>query len=89
MRPLGDVVDAVIRREDSDRFLDEVRGDDPELAGGARSASRRGDECGAGPFAESRASVATSTDHFAQPGELVEGGQLLVLHVPPGKFGRT
>ena len=27
--------------------------------------------------------------HFPVPGELVEGGQLLALHVPPGKFPRN
>ena len=27
--------------------------------------------------------------HFPLPGELVEGGQLLALHVPPGKFGKS
>ena len=27
--------------------------------------------------------------HYALPGELVEGGQLLALHVPPGKFPQS
>ena len=30
--PLGDAVDTFIRREDAERFVEEVRGDDPELA---------------------------------------------------------
>jgi hypothetical protein len=30
--PLGDAVDVLVRREDAERFLDEVRNDDPELA---------------------------------------------------------
>jgi hypothetical protein len=29
--PLGDAVDVLVRREDAERFLDEVRKDDPEL----------------------------------------------------------
>jgi hypothetical protein len=30
--PLGDAVETFIRREDAERFVEEVRGDDPELA---------------------------------------------------------
>ena len=30
--PLGDAVEAFIRREDAERFFEEVRSDDPELA---------------------------------------------------------
>jgi hypothetical protein len=30
--PLGDSVDVFIRREDAERFVEEVRGDEPELA---------------------------------------------------------
>jgi hypothetical protein len=30
--PLGDAVETFVRREDAERFVDEVRGDDPELA---------------------------------------------------------
>ena len=30
--PLGDAVDTFVRREDAERFIEEVRGDDPELA---------------------------------------------------------
>jgi hypothetical protein len=30
--PLGDSLDVVIRREDAERFVEEVRGDDPEVA---------------------------------------------------------
>ena len=30
--PLGDAVETFIRREDAKRFIEEVRGDDPELA---------------------------------------------------------
>jgi hypothetical protein len=30
--PLGDAVDVLVRREDAERFVDEVRRDDPELA---------------------------------------------------------
>jgi len=29
---LGDAVETFIRREDAERFVEEVRGDDPELA---------------------------------------------------------
>ena len=30
--PLGDAVEAFVRREDAARFVEEVRGDDPDLA---------------------------------------------------------
>jgi len=30
--PLGDAVETFIRRKDAERFMEEVRGDDPELA---------------------------------------------------------
>lgn len=30
--PLGDAVDVFMRREDAERFVAEVRGDEPELA---------------------------------------------------------
>ncbi len=30
--PLGEAVETFIRREDAERFIEEVRGDDPELA---------------------------------------------------------
>jgi hypothetical protein len=29
---LGDSIDVFVRREDAERFIEEVRGDDPELA---------------------------------------------------------
>ena len=30
--PLGDAVETLVRREDAERFIEEVHGDDPELA---------------------------------------------------------
>jgi len=30
--PLGDAVETFVRREDAERFIEEVRGDDPDLA---------------------------------------------------------
>jgi hypothetical protein len=36
--PLGDAVETFVRREDAERFVEEMRGDDPRL----RSASRGG-----------------------------------------------
>ena len=30
--PLGDALELVVRREDAERFIEEERGDDPELA---------------------------------------------------------
>ena len=36
--PLGDAVETFVRREDAERFVAEVRGDDPELAS-SRSSS--------------------------------------------------
>jgi hypothetical protein len=30
--PLGDAVDTFVRREDAERFVEEVRGDEPDLA---------------------------------------------------------
>jgi hypothetical protein len=38
--PLGDAVETFIRREEGERFFEEVREDDPELA--SRSESRSG-----------------------------------------------
>lgn len=29
--PLGDAIETFIRREDAERFVEEVRGDDPEV----------------------------------------------------------
>jgi hypothetical protein len=34
--PLGDAIETFIRREDAERFVEEVRGDDPELASNLR-----------------------------------------------------
>lgn len=44
--PLGDAVETVLRRVDAERFIEEVRGDDPELVSfpayrGARARGRR------------------------------------------------
>ena len=30
--PLGDAIDVFLRREDAQRFIEEIDGDDPELA---------------------------------------------------------
>ena len=30
--PLGDAIETFVRREDAERFIAEIRGDDPELA---------------------------------------------------------
>lgn len=30
--PLGDAIDVFVRREDAERFIEEIRGDEPELA---------------------------------------------------------
>jgi hypothetical protein len=38
--PLGDAVETFIRREDAACFIEEVRGDDPELAGYLRIEER-------------------------------------------------
>lgn len=38
--PLGDAVDTFIRREDAERFIEEVRGDDLELASHLRIEER-------------------------------------------------
>ena len=37
---LGDSLDVFIRREDAERFIEEVRGDDPELASHPRIEER-------------------------------------------------
>lgn len=37
--PLGDAVEVLLRREDAERFIEEVRGDDRELASYLRSRS--------------------------------------------------
>jgi hypothetical protein len=39
--PLGDAVENFLRREDAERFLAEVRGDDPELAAFLRVEERK------------------------------------------------
>jgi hypothetical protein len=41
--PLGDAVDTFIRREDAERIIEEVRGDDPDLARSLRIEERNGD----------------------------------------------
>ena len=38
--PLGDAVETFIRREDAARFIEEVRGDEPELAARLRIEER-------------------------------------------------
>ena len=37
---LGDAIETFIRREDAERFIDEVESDDPELAGSLRIEKR-------------------------------------------------
>lgn len=38
--PLGDAVDVFIRREDADRFVEDIRSDEPELARSLRIEER-------------------------------------------------
>jgi hypothetical protein len=38
--PLGDAIEVLIRREDAERFIEEVRGDDPEVAAKLRIEER-------------------------------------------------
>ena len=38
--PLGDAVETFIRREEAERFIEEVRGDDPEIAAKLRIEER-------------------------------------------------
>ena len=38
--PLGDSIETFVRREDAERFIEEVTGDDPELAKSLRIAER-------------------------------------------------
>jgi hypothetical protein len=38
--PLGDAVEVFVRRENAERFVEEVRGDDPALAGFLRIKKR-------------------------------------------------
>lgn len=38
--PLGDSIEVFIRREDAERFVEEIRGDDPELASQLRIEER-------------------------------------------------
>jgi hypothetical protein len=38
--PLGDALEVFLRREDAERFVEEVRGDEPELAGSLRIEER-------------------------------------------------
>jgi hypothetical protein len=46
--PLGDAIDVFLRREDAQRFIEEIEGDDPELAEALRIEER---ELGAGSAA--------------------------------------
>ena len=38
--PLGDTLEVFVRREDAERFIEEVRGDDPEVAARLRIEER-------------------------------------------------
>ena len=38
--PLGDSLEVFVRREDAERFIEEVRGDDPDVAGKLRIEER-------------------------------------------------
>lgn len=38
--PLGDALEVFVRREDAEQFVEEVRGDDPEMAAGLRIKER-------------------------------------------------
>jgi hypothetical protein len=38
--PLGDAIETFIRRADAERFIEEVRGDDPEMAAKLRIEER-------------------------------------------------
>jgi hypothetical protein len=38
--PLGDAIDVFLRREDAQRFIEEIDGDDPELAAPLRIEAR-------------------------------------------------
>ena len=44
--PLGDALEVFIRREDAERFVEEVRGDDPEVAAKLRIEERQLDAGG-------------------------------------------
>ena len=44
--PLGDAVETFVRREDAERFIEEVRSDDAELAGCLRIEERELDAGG-------------------------------------------
>ena len=47
-RLLGDSIDVFVRREDAERFIEEIRGDDPELGKPLRIEERgaRGERAG-------------------------------------------
>jgi hypothetical protein len=38
--PLGDALEVYVRREDAERFIEEIRGDEPELAESLRIEER-------------------------------------------------
>jgi hypothetical protein len=38
--PLGDSLEMFVRREDAERFIEEVRGDDPEVSASLRNEER-------------------------------------------------
>jgi hypothetical protein len=39
--PLGDAIETFIRREDAERFIEEVRGDEPQVAAKLRIEERK------------------------------------------------
>ena len=45
--PLGDALEVYVRREDAERFIEEIRGDDPEIAAKLRIEERELDGVGA------------------------------------------
>jgi hypothetical protein len=49
--PLGDAVENFIRREDAERFIEEVRGDDPDLPSYVRIEERELGGCSGFPKA--------------------------------------
>lgn len=44
--PLGDALEMFVRREDAERFIEEVRGDEPEVAAKLRIEERELDAAG-------------------------------------------
>ena len=73
--PLGDAVDTFVRREDAEHFIEEVRGDDPDLASYLRIEKRElGPEARAIRFL-SESAFRNRLDSYGKLAEVIDSGR--------------